>query len=331
MPGSIAADVCNRFFNAANNLYRQNIIQIFRAPVRLLCGFNAGEDRTGRFISAQNHLLLIEPALDQRQRLLCNPAVHQKALACVAHRGTRGFRIENDLRRHFKICRLIDIDVAVAHARFNHRHRRMLHHRADQPAAAPGDQYIHIRIEPHQLIGGIARRIRHELDAILRKARLLQRGAHHSSNRLVGMDRLLAAAQDHRIAGFQAQRRGVGCYIGARLKNHCHNAEGHRHLYNLQAVRPVPAGEHLAHRVRQGNNLPHPLRHPRNTGLIQAETVKQSRAHARLLPVGKILRICLQNRSSMFQQSIRDLGKAMIFTSSGSRAQKTLRLLCPLP
>ena len=43
--------------------------------------------------------------------------------------------------------------MAVSGPRLDHRHRAVLHHRADQPCAAPGDQHVYILIEPHELTG----------------------------------------------------------------------------------------------------------------------------------------------------------------------------------
>lgn len=216
-----------------------------------------------------------------------------------ANRGAGGFRIENDLRRHFQVCRLIDINVAVAHTCFNHRHGCMLHHCADQPAAAPGDQYIHIRIEPHQLIGGIARRIRHELDAILREAPACSNAARITAQSPGWNGRLLAAAQNHRIARILSTAPPhPPLHWGVLQKSLPQRREASATFTILQAVRPVPTGEHSATGSGRATISRHALRHACNTGLIQAEAVKQSRAHARLFAIGNILRICLQNRGS---------------------------------
>ena len=60
-------------------------------------------------------------------------------------------------------------------------------------------------------------------------------------DRAAGAETVGAAAQDHRVAGFQAQHAGVGRDIGAAFEDHGDDAERHPHALDGHAVRPLPA------------------------------------------------------------------------------------------
>ena len=56
-----------------------------------------------------------------------------------------------------------------------------------------------------------------------------------------GAETVRAAAQDHRVAGFQAQHAGIGRDVGAAFEDHRDDAERHPHPLDGHAVRPLPA------------------------------------------------------------------------------------------
>ena len=47
--------------------------------------------------------------------------------------GREGFRVENDIRRHFDVCVFVDIHVAVTDAGLDDRYLGVFHHGADKP------------------------------------------------------------------------------------------------------------------------------------------------------------------------------------------------------
>ena len=71
------------------------------------------------------------------------------------------------------------------------------------------------------------------------RRRAAPRPAPHGSRAPSGAFR--AAAQDRRIAGLQAQHRGVGRHVRAALVDHADHAERHAHALDRHAVRPRPA------------------------------------------------------------------------------------------
>jgi hypothetical protein len=72
---------------------------------------------------------------------------------------------------------------------------------------------------------------------------------------------LRAAAQDHRIAGLQAQRARVGRHVRPALVDDADHAERHAHALDDEPVRPRPLGDHAADRIGQRGDLLEPARH----------------------------------------------------------------------
>ncbi len=70
-----------------------------------------------------------------------------------------------------------------------------------------------------------------------------------------GVEGLAAAAQNGRVAAFDAQGGGVHRRVGPRLENHGHHAEGHAHAPHQHAVGALLHGDYLAHGVAHGRHL----------------------------------------------------------------------------
>ena len=85
-----------------------------------------------------------------------------------------------------------------------------------------------------------------------------------------------AAAQDRRIAGFHAQRSGIGRHIGAAFIDDADDADGHAHPRNFHAVGTRPLRHHFAHWIRQLRNILKPLRHGLDAGGREREAVKEA-------------------------------------------------------
>ena len=64
-----------------------------------------------------------------------------------------------------------------------------------------------------------------------------------------------AAAQDHRVAGLQAEAGGVGADIRAALVDHADHADRRGDALDAQPVRPRPVGQHAAERIGQRGNV----------------------------------------------------------------------------
>ena len=161
----------------------------------------------------------------------------QHRLDRIADRGTLRFAVVDDVDRHFKVGRRIDENMTVADARPDNRHRRILRDCRDQSGAAARDQHIEILRELHELIRGFAGGVRHELDDIRRQPCRLHRIAHDIRQADIRAECLLAAAQDHAVSGFHAERRRIDRDIRAALEDDADDAERHARFLNAQTVR----------------------------------------------------------------------------------------------
>src|SRR6185437_12195121 len=107
----------------------------------------------------------------------------------------------------------IDIDVAIAGEMLQDGNCRILHDRADQALAAARNDQIDVSIELEQMWN---ERSISRLDKLHRSRidlRVAQGITDNASNRTIGIERFLAAAQDDGIAALKTQRRSIARYI----------------------------------------------------------------------------------------------------------------------
>ncbi len=140
-------------------------------------------------------------------------------------------------------------------------HARFLQHPRDQPlAAARHDEVDQARRAQHRAhegaVGGGG-----DLHRGLGQAGRAQALRDAGMDGGGGTRALGAAAQDDRIAGFQAQRRGIGGDVGAAFEDHADDAERLRDAAHHQAIGARPFGEHAADRVGQGRDILEPRGH----------------------------------------------------------------------
>ena len=128
-------------------------------------------------------------------------------------------RVHHDVLRHLQVRVAIHEDMADALVMLDHGNLRAFRHGADQSLATARHAQVHEMREREKLLDGVAVCRRHDLDRVLRKFRQLfpRRAYHRLRDDLVRVNRLLAAAQDGRVAGLEAQARGVGGDVGTRL------------------------------------------------------------------------------------------------------------------
>jgi hypothetical protein len=177
--------------------------------------------------------------------------VDEERVEGVADGGTPHFRVVDDSRRHLVVGGAIDVRVAHAGAGLNHRHRRILHRRLDQPLAAAGDDDVEVFAElQHPVhdrpIGGCD-----ELDGGGGEPYLRQRVLDRCRNRPIARQRFAAPSQDDGVAGFQADRRHVAGDVGTCLVDDPDDPERHTSFRDPQTIRPCDGVEYLANRVGQ--------------------------------------------------------------------------------
>ena len=253
--------------------------------------------------------------------------MYQYSLNRIAHRRPRGFGVENNVRRHFQVSRIIHIHMAVAHTGLDYRHMRILHHSANQPRTAAGNQYIQIPGQPHHFNGGSPAGILHQLDAVTRQSGGFHCVPHHFGNSLIGAERLFSASENHRVSCLQAQCCRVGGHIGTGLIDDANHAQRDGDFLNAQTIGPHAAFQHLSHRVRLGLYLPHTVSHACNALFIQRQPVHQRTGHTILFRREKVFPVCSQNFFRMCLQRGSNGLQRCVLLISGNR-QFSGRLLC---
>ncbi|MNL31315.1 hypothetical protein D3C87_1530960 [compost metagenome] len=109
------------------------------------------------------------------------------------------------------------------------------------------------------------------------------------------MRRIRSAAQDHRIAGFQAQCAGVSRHIGTAFINHADDAERRADTLDIQSVRTIPGGNHLSDRILEFGDLAQRLRHSGNTLFRQCQAIDEGWQQALAFHLLQVFGICRKN------------------------------------
>ena len=172
------------------------------------------------------------------------------------------------------------------------RHPRLALHQPDQPfAAARHDHVDEIGHRQHLAHCG-AVPCRHQLDRGFGQARSLQPIDQTAMDRRRGMKAFRPAAQDHRIAGFQAQRPGIGGHVGTAFIDHAHHAKRRAHTADVQPRRHVPLRDHVAHRVLLRRDQFQPVANVGDPVLGQLQPVHHGRAQPLFGTKGHVLFVC---------------------------------------
>ena len=170
--------------------------------------------------------------------------------------------------RHVEIGALVDVDVAEPLVVLEDGHRRPLRDQPHELLAPPRNDEVEVAIErEHRHDGGAVGRV-DVLDGVGGQARLLDRLGEDLRDDRVGLERLAASAQQHRVAGLEAEPGGVRGDVGAGLVDEADDAERDANPRDLDAARPPPDLDGLADGVgqarrRAGGRPPSPRSAPR--------------------------------------------------------------------
>ena len=115
-------------------------------------------------------------------------------------------------------------------------------------------------------------------------------------DRAAGAETVRAAAQDHGVAGFQAEHAGVRRDIGAALEDHGDDAERHAHALDGHAVRALPALGDDADGIGNVADGRDALSHRLDPGLCQRQAVDEGAGDAGGAGLRHVLGIGRQDR-----------------------------------
>jgi hypothetical protein len=99
-------------------------------------------------------------------------------------------------------------------------------------------------------------------------------------NGAAGERRVRAAAQNRGVAGFQAQRAGIRCDVGAALVDNSNNAKRHAHALDDHAVRPRPGFGNDAYRVFKRAHRLDGFGNAFDAGVVQHQAVEHGAGQA---------------------------------------------------
>ena len=157
----------------------------------------------------------------------------------------------------------------------DHGHPRLVQHTLDQPLAAA--RHHHIDRSAHGQHGPDSGAVphRHKLDAALRQAGRRQPFMQGLHDGRAGMEALRPAAQDGRIARFQAEASGIGGHVRTGLVNDPDHAERRADALEAQPVGPRPGTGHGPHGIGQAGNFLQPPRDRFHALFVEPEPVDQ--------------------------------------------------------
>ncbi len=136
---------------------------------------------------------------------------------------------------------------------------------------------------------------RHQLDGVFRQAGGLQPLDQAGMDGGGRIERIRAAAQDHRIAGLEAERTGIGRHVRSALIDDADDAERRAHALDMQAVRPVPFGDHVADRIAEFGDFANAVGHGADARRIERQPVHEGGGKPGLMAIRDVDGIGVEN------------------------------------
>ena len=296
MHRAVAVDVCDGLVLVCHGLHAHLERQVLATPVLLSRGdvviafHKAGVGARGArgLVAVNEHAVVVQHGNDRRQKRIGHSTVDQQRLGGIAHAYTLGLGINDNVERLIKVGGFMHVDVAVARARLDHRHKRLAHAALDQACTAARNEYVDNAAELHELASGLAVGGLNHRHSLAREALGLERigqqlGDH--GTRVIGQR---AAAQNAGVAGTDADACGVGRHVGARLVDHSDQAQRHTHAGQVHAACKHAVVEHAAHGIGQLGELLQTGGHALDALGRQQQAIEQSGRGTRIARGGHV-------------------------------------------
>ena len=130
-----------------------------------------------------------------------------------------------------------------------------------------------------------------------------------------------AAAQDHRIPGFQTQRGNIHCDIRTRFINHTDHAQRDTAALKTQSAVQHTAVNHFPDRICQLTYFTHISSNAFQARLSQQQTIKHRLRCPLLTGFGNIEFIGSKDRGAVLLQQIGNTGQCPVLLFSGELSQ----------
>ena len=207
----------------------------------------------------------------------------------------------------------VQIDMADAVEMLDHRHPGDAADPLVQLPPATRDDHINAIIEREHGIHCGAIRGLDQLYRPGRQIRLAEPRRQAAGQGQVGVQCLAAAAQNHRVAGLQAQHRRIHRDIRARFIDDADHPERHPHARDFEPARALTRAADPPDRIGQPGDLLAALDHLRDALRIQCQAVIQGAAEIGLFCGGQIQGIGLQNFRFPARDLRRDAAQGAVF------------------
>ena len=205
--------------------------------------------------------------------------MNQNRFACIADTDSLCLCIHDNIRRHFQVCCLIYICMAVAGACLNHRNGTLFHNCSDQSLTASWNQNIHILVHLHKLCRCLSGSVRDQLDRTFCDTLCLQSLTDAFHDCFIGMYGVTSTFQNHYISGFKAQSKCIGSHIRSCLINNTDHTQRYPFLTDQKSIWAFFHSQNLTDRIIKGSYLAKALCHSLDPCLCEKQTVKQSFRH----------------------------------------------------
>ena len=265
-------------------------------------------------------------ALVRKQR-----AVDQQALRRAADAGAPRLGIEDDLTRFFDVGGLVDIDVHDAFKMGENRHTGLGLHAGDETFAATRDDHVDHAAHAQHLAdcGPVGRR--DHLDRVLGQPGRAQSLKHRRVDGPGAVETLGTAAQNHRVAGFEAERAGIRRHVRSALVNDADDADRRPHAADFETRWPVPLGHDGADRIRLAGDGTDPLGHAPDPVGGQEKPVEHRGAQTFLTAGYHVARVRLKDDVARGLDRVRRGPERRVLGFRLRLGQNQRGVLCPQP
>ena len=279
---AVTLDVRDGRIQPVHDLDREDRVQVLGVPVLGRGGNGARLEPAHGLVAADLAAGGDKVVQDRPELVLRDGPVDEQGLGRAADAGAPHLGVEHDPARHLGVGGGVDVGVAQTFQVRDHRDAAFVLDPLDQAAPAARhddvDEVVHGQKDADR--GPVAGR--HALDRGLRQADLAQPRLQALQDRGRGVKALRAAAQDRRVARLQAQAAGVRGHVGAALVDDRDDPERHRDAGDLEAVGPLPLGQHAPHRVGEAGDGLEAIGH----GLDARRVERQAVEHGAAQPLG---------------------------------------------
>ena len=281
----------HRLLDRTDHLHSQHQSEVFGVVIIFGRRNRLGIELAELFVAAQLHAVFLHRRDEGRHEPLRDFPVDQQGFQRIAGAGALDLRIHDDFDRFFHIAFAVDVKVTDPFVVFQHRHRRLGTDQPDQPFAAARDDQIEILIHLEQQIHRRVIRPRHQLHRAVGQAAPDRRPVHDPGQNQIGVKRLAAAAQDHRVARLETDSRRIDGHIRARFVNNADHAQRNADLGDFEAVGTDSRRQHAPDRIVLGGDHAQPVGHLLNPAVGQGQPVDHRRCKTGLFRLFKVLGI----------------------------------------